>query len=121
MPKIIIHRLSSRRDVFRRYKIRVDGVQVVLLKMTQTFELHVEPGRHVIEAAIDWCSGVPLVVDVGPDDVVGVLIRSMKPSLNVLDLTTRRNNYISIAPGDHTQVSRVDKLQPWAEWILSFM
>lgn len=52
---ILIRRLNSRRDKFRKYKVYIDDILVDTIKNNEEKRINVKPGNHVIELRISWC------------------------------------------------------------------
>jgi hypothetical protein len=74
MGRITLRRVGRRFDLLRRYRIFLDGVEVGKLRVGGTISVERPPGHVLIEARIDWCSALPLIVPVvaGEETVVEV-------------------------------------------------
>ena len=75
MPTLIVRRARGGSDRLRRYRILLDGVAVGQLLQGEALSVAVEPGRHELQARIDWCGSRPLSLEVGAADEV-VQVRS---------------------------------------------
>lgn len=67
--------VGLRQDVFRRYRILLDGIQVASLKEGETVRVDVAPGSHAVQARIDWVKTPPLQVTVRQDEAVHLIVR----------------------------------------------
>ena len=83
-------------DRFRAYRLIIDGRQAGKLKRGQCVQIGVEPGRHSVQMAIDWCSSKILDVDVAAGAQVSLLCRSASDPTVVTNsmLTASRDGYI---------------------------
>jgi len=68
MPTIQIKRTSEYINRFRDYQLYLDGVKVGAVANGQTQTLEVTPGRHTLEAKIDWCSSPEIAFDIAGDE-----------------------------------------------------
>ncbi|WP_143157916.1 hypothetical protein [Rubritalea squalenifaciens] len=59
MPDLIIQRDSGYADSLRAYKLILDGAEIGTIKGGESRSYHVDPGKHTIQAKIDWCSSPP--------------------------------------------------------------
>ncbi len=57
-------------DLFRAYRVLVDGEDMGEVKRGQSRLVHVAPGRHEVHLAIDWCRSPSIEVDVAPGENV---------------------------------------------------
>jgi hypothetical protein len=64
--------VKGARDKLRAYKIFVDGRRVGSVRRGGTRETTVEPGVHVVQLRIDWCSSREVEVEI-PDGGRSVL------------------------------------------------
>ena len=64
-----------RRDIFRRYKILIDEVEVASLKEGESHSAEVEPGDHRIQAKIDWTATPEVEVSVAAGEIVHFVVR----------------------------------------------
>lgn len=56
MPKIKIHRVSQFENRGRKIKLEIDGEFVGSIKNGESLIFEVNPGKHLVQAKIDWCS-----------------------------------------------------------------
>lgn len=61
-------RPGGRRDLFRAYRIVIDGTTVGKIKRGQSHEIKVPPGSHAVMVAIDWGSSPVAHVELGPGE-----------------------------------------------------
>lgn len=54
------------RDLFRAYKVLVDDIEVAKIRRGRRLSLPVSAGHHTVRLTIDWCSSVPLELDLAP-------------------------------------------------------
>jgi hypothetical protein len=81
-------------DLFRSYKVMIDGAVVGWIKRRKTKTFTVAPGHHEIHLEIDWCSSAEVAVDLSPGEEVKLTCRSGWPSAYAI--TRGRNNYIAL-------------------------
>lgn len=71
MSQIVVQRIESRwQDRMRDYRIVVNDREAVRVGNGSSAVFAVEPGRHTVHLALDWCRSRPLEVDVGPGQTV---------------------------------------------------
>jgi len=68
--KIYLTRNKEFADVFRRYKVVIDGVEKGRIKNGGTFACDITAGRHTIELKIDWCGSNIIEFDVRNNEIV---------------------------------------------------
>lgn len=69
-PRVVIRREGAFwRDSIRRYKVRLDGEGVAMLRPDQEVSIEVEPGSHEVEVRLDWGSSPRRLVRLAPGDV----------------------------------------------------
>ena len=59
MPDLIIQRDSGYADSLRAYKLILNGNEIGAIRGGESKSFPVDPGRHTIQAKIDWCSSPP--------------------------------------------------------------
>ena len=62
-------------DTARRYRVLVDGKEVARLANGESCRVDLAPGRHEVEARIDWTGSEPEVVDVQLGQTITMLVR----------------------------------------------
>lgn len=67
--QIIVSRTSQYANSLRKVKILLDGELTAAIANGQTLALDVDPGPHVVEAALDWARTEPLRLEVKPGQV----------------------------------------------------
>jgi hypothetical protein len=85
------------RDSWRRYKVRVDGVQAGSLGPDEELPLEVPPGIHEVQVKVDWGTSQRLVVQIesgevrrlrcAPGSLLGIVIPGMYLTLEFDDPT----------------------------------
>ena len=63
-----------RRDVFRRYRVFIDDVEVARLKEGEACFEDVTPGAHRVEARIDWMGSGEVAVRLADGEAVRIAI-----------------------------------------------
>jgi hypothetical protein len=85
-------------DRLRSYRIQVDGEEAVRIRPDTLVTIPVAPGRHDVEARIDWLSSPTVAVDVGPGEVVALECSGQRSLFVALKhLFVRRDEYLSLA------------------------
>jgi hypothetical protein len=64
MPDLVLRRGHGYRDIFRAYRIFVDGRKVGKISENSEVRIQVSAGKHSVQLKIDWCSSRELVVSV---------------------------------------------------------
>lgn len=64
MATIRIIRSTEYINSLRDYRIYIDGVKTATIANGKVIDLSLSPGRHSIEARIDWCSSPTLTFEV---------------------------------------------------------
>ncbi|MFE9959263.1 hypothetical protein [Micromonospora sp. NPDC005299] len=72
MPMITVRRAFDAGGVLRRMKIEVDGQVVARLKRGAAQSVDVAPGRHVVQAHLDWQSSEPVEVHLVGTETIGL-------------------------------------------------
>lgn len=82
---IVVERVRTRwQDRVRRYRIVVDGATMAKLGPGERETLTVEPGRHRVHAAIDWCRSPFLDIELGPGETAQLEVSHNANPLTVL-------------------------------------
>jgi hypothetical protein len=76
MATIVVRRPRDAVARLRSYKVLLDGKQVARLRSGSSAVVEAEPGRHVIQARIDWTSSPPLELQLAEAEHVTVECRS---------------------------------------------
>jgi hypothetical protein len=66
MTDLILRRGHGYRDMFRAYRIFVDGRKVGTIRDNSQVRIPVSAGKHTVQLKIDWCVSQELVVSVAP-------------------------------------------------------
>ena len=100
MTNLKISRSSSFPDLWRRYKIFVDGKPVASLLPDEMVDLSVSPGEHSLEARIDWCSATPMSFTIpesgSVDFEVSTNLHGFRAPLALFIMIFARKTYLSI-------------------------
>jgi hypothetical protein len=84
-------------DRLRSYRIRVDGEEALRIRPDTLVTIPVAPGRHDVEARVDWLSSPTVAVDVGPGEAVALECAGQRSVFAALKhLFVRRNEYLSL-------------------------
>lgn len=70
--------------VWRRIGIRIDGEEAGAVGFGRTLRLSVPPGRHRIEARLDWGRSPALVLDLDAGDLVRLEVGRSQEGLRVV-------------------------------------
>jgi hypothetical protein len=81
-------------DLFRTYKVILDGRVVGWIKRRKTLTFEVAPGHHELHLEIDWCSSRNLELDLAAGQEVRLLCGGRGPSL--YGITGGRRDYIAL-------------------------
>ena len=63
-------------DRARAYKILVDGELKGTVRAGETLVLAIDPGRHKIQARLDWTGSAPMLIDVGPGATIEMRVET---------------------------------------------
>lgn len=81
-------------DLFRLYKVVIDGSVVGWIRRRQTKSFAVAPGHHQIHLEIDWCTSRDVDLNLLPGEEAKLTCRAGWPSAYAI--TRGRNNYIAL-------------------------
>jgi len=68
MAKVVIVRLSEFVNVFRNYKIFIDGLERNIVPNNASVELDLESGTHFIQLKIDWCTSNEIEFEIAENE-----------------------------------------------------
>lgn len=74
MSILRVHRQQDSAAIFRRMSIEVDGRLALRVGHGKTGELEIEPGRHTVQARMDWHSSPVLEVTVAEGDTASLQV-----------------------------------------------
>jgi hypothetical protein len=57
------------RDTIRRYKVRLDGERIGMLRPDEQLSIELEPGSHEVQIKLDWGSSPRRIVELAPGEV----------------------------------------------------
>lgn len=84
-------------DRVRSYRILVGGEEALRIRPDTSVTIPVAPGRHDVEARIDWLSSPTVAVDVGPGEAVALECAGQRSLFVALKhLFVRRDEYLSL-------------------------
>jgi hypothetical protein len=99
--KIILTRSSEWMNRARGYRVFIDGIEKGKIKNGISEEFVLEPGQHFIQCKIDWCSSHVFSLDLKPDEISYIRVKSgMKyywPLLILLFVGLMLNLYFSVS------------------------
>jgi len=85
------------RDFLRAYKVLIDGEARARLRRGGTVELEVQPGRHVVEMKVDWCSSPEVTVDLEPGQTAHLYCSPNTPDLDDVTWTDDAEARVALA------------------------
>ena len=118
MSKITFYRPAYPRDIFRRYKIFLNGEKISYIWMGKNIELDVPSGHYEITATIDWCSSPTLTIDVAPEENLSIVVIPSNKEISLLDITIHRKKYLSLLIGTPTLTMT---LPAWRVFIIDLL
>jgi hypothetical protein len=59
------------RDSIRRYKVRLDGERIGMLRPDEELSIEVEPGSHEVQIKLDWGSSPKRIAELRPARLPG--------------------------------------------------
>lgn len=87
MPTIHVTRTNEFNNRFRDFQLYLDGVKVGTVANGKTQTLEVAPGRHTLEARIDWCSSPEIIFDIAGNETRTFEVGGFKHANWVLPLS----------------------------------
>jgi hypothetical protein len=81
-------------DLFRSYKVLIDGVVVGWIRRRQTKTFAVAPGHHEVHLEIDWCRSREIDLDLRPGEEAKLTCRAQWPSAYAI--TRGRTSYVAL-------------------------
>ena len=86
-------------DLFRRYRVLIDGNEVGRIGRGERQAFEVDPGPHQVRLKIDWCWSEPVDLQVAEGDEVALVC---EPNANVITFiyyaTGAYDRYIKLSP-----------------------
>lgn len=90
-------------DIFRKYKILVDGVSIGKIGRGETIQLKMDSEPHTIQAKIDWCGSPTLNITETSDQTI--LVRSNLRGWRIIFIyyyiLFNRHNYLELVISDN--------------------
>jgi len=102
MPKIEIKRASENINLFRNYKLYLDGKKLGTIAVGEIQEFDVTSGEHKLMAKIDWCSSPEISFTVNENETKYFLVKSFSDSVLFTPFSTPyyitfgRNKYLKL-------------------------
>ena len=98
--QLVISRDGDRsRDILRKYKIFVDGVESGSVRRNGSISIALAPGSHIVSLRIDWAGSPEIRVDIKPDQTEHLFCGPGGRASDGLRAITRerRDSYIWLA------------------------
>ncbi|MCF6132196.1 hypothetical protein [Flavobacterium wongokense] len=96
MPKIIIKRTSEFANKFRSIGLYINNKKIGSIQDGKSLEFDIEPGSHLIEAKIDWCSSNVIHVDIKDNETQRFLLSGRNPFTSLYYVMADVNNYLKL-------------------------
>jgi hypothetical protein len=97
--RILVDRpAGGTRDIFRRYNVKVDGVQVGKIRRGGQLSVEVTPGSHYVQARIDWVGSPVREVNVIDGTDVHLTVRPAGNAFQALYQVTK-HGYLKLEGG----------------------
>lgn len=97
---IRLTRTAGFADLFRAYRILVDGREAARLNARQSVEIPVSSGTHSVAAKIDWCGSPTLTFGIRAGETVhlecGSNLRGLRIFLAPLYIIFLQNQYLTL-------------------------
>jgi len=78
VSKIVISRSGEWVNRRRRYKLKLDEQELADIKTNEIKEFNVSPGKHVLQATIDWTSSNAFEFDIADGETVYIRLSAFK-------------------------------------------
>lgn len=92
---IVLRRVRSKqKDVFRDYKIELDGKVVASIANDTTVHVPATPGAHKLRVTIDWCSSPTIDVNLAANETQRFECGPASLFLVLLHVTFMRDRYL---------------------------
>jgi hypothetical protein len=97
------------RDRFRAYRVLLDGQQVAKLRIGESKQLRIAPGRHSLRLAIDWSGSHEIEILLKPDERAAFVCGPAGNALTGWWQVFTRYRYLRLAPdrnatsGEHSR------------------
>ncbi|GAA0247601.1 hypothetical protein [Cryptosporangium japonicum] len=95
---VVTRTASSARDIWRRYRVEVDGRRIGTLKRGQSLTVDLSPGSHRVQALIDFEGSHPLEVNVPPGEEARLVVEPSEHLMPTFGLATARDPYLVLRP-----------------------
>jgi myo-inositol catabolism protein IolC len=99
MTTLTVERDKGWTDKLRKYQILLDGVEIGRLGEGAKLLHQVGEGRHVIEAAVDWCGSQPLSFEANAQDLVVTVksaLRGWRVFFSLFYIIFNRRGYLTL-------------------------
>jgi len=81
MATIKIQRKHEFINLFRDYRLFVNGQKIGSISDGKEMEFNVSPGKHLLVAKIDWCSSQPISFELSDNDTKSFTLSGFKNKL----------------------------------------
>ena len=78
MAKVIVVRSSEFVNLFRSYKIFIDGKEIGSVSNSSSVELELESGKHIIQLKIDWCTSNQIEFEIEENETKSFNVEAAK-------------------------------------------
>jgi hypothetical protein len=93
--RLVVTRTPSQaRDIWRRYRIEVDGQRIGKLKRGESLTAEIAPGPHKVQALIDFDGSHPLDLNVASGEEVRLVVEPGEQAMHTFGMATARNPYL---------------------------
>lgn len=97
LSRIVVRRPGvRRRDLLRSYRVKVDGENRGRVARGGRVEIEVSPGRHTVQATIDWTGSPVVEIDVPEGSSVSLCVEPAGSALLAPFQVWRRDSYIQL-------------------------
>ncbi|WP_035856444.1 hypothetical protein [Cryptosporangium arvum] len=93
--RLVVTRTSSpARDIWRRYRIEVDGERIGTLKRGRSLRVEISPGPHTVQALIDFEGSHPVEFDAAPGEEICLVVEPGDHPMHTFGAATARDPYL---------------------------
>ncbi|MFG1925932.1 hypothetical protein [Cryptosporangium sp. NPDC048952] len=91
---VVIRTSSWARDIWRRYRIELDGQHIGKLKRGESLTTEITPGPHRVQALIDVDGSHPLDLTARPGEEVRLVVEPGEHPMHTFGVATARDPYL---------------------------
>jgi hypothetical protein len=85
------------RDLIRSYRIVVDGVDRAMIRRRKEVSVPVAPGRHIVQARIDWTGSPPMEFDICAGETIRLRVEPAGSAAMSLDQVFGRTSWLLLS------------------------